>query len=342
MFSNLKQPYIIAELSGNHNGDIERAKAMIKSAKDNGAHCVKLQTYTADTMTIQSNKPEFQITQGLWSGYSLWDLYDWAHTPFEWHEELFNFARSISITMISTPFDETAVELLERLNTPFYKVASFELTDLALIETIGRTKKPILLSTGMANLDEIAEALEIVKTCDSEYALLHCISGYPTPVNEVNLLTIPMLRAQFNCEVGLSDHTQSNVAAITSVGFGVKIIEKHFTLNRDDGGPDKDFSIEPSELNALCKDVSDAYKAIGKPMFRPTKSEEVNIQFRRSIYAVKPIKKGEPFRPDNIKRIRPGHGLAPKYYKILMTAYALHDLEAGEAITQQDISIALI
>ena len=220
MFKNLIRPYIIAEISGNHNGSIDRAKELVKLAKENGADCVKIQTYTHDTMTIKSNKDDFLIKGGLWDGYNLWDLYDWAQTPFEWQKELFEYATSIAITMISTPFDESAVDLLESLSCPFYKVASFELTDLPLIKYIAQTKKPIILSTGMANEKEIKEAIDtIIQYGSGDFILLHCVSGYPTPVEEINLDTITLLKKKFKCEIGLSDHTLGNTSAILSIAL---------------------------------------------------------------------------------------------------------------------------
>ena len=338
MFKDLNRPYIIAEISGNHNGSLDRAKELIKLAKENGADCVKIQTYTPDTMTIKSNKDDFLIKGGLWDGYNLWDLYDWAQTPFEWQKELFEYANNIGMTIISTPFDESAVDLLESLSCPFYKVASFELTDLPLIKYIAQTKKPMILSTGMANEKEIKEAIDVIQEYGSgDFILLHCVSGYPTPVEEINLDTITLLKKKFQCEVGLSDHTLGNTSAILSIALGAKVIEKHFTFDRSEGGPDAEFSMEPHELKDLCSSISMAYEAIGEGSFEMKKAEESNIKFRRSIYVVKDIKKGEKFTNNNIRRIRPGYGLPPKKYDDIIGLNASRDLERGSPLTEKDI-----
>ena len=337
MFKNLSRPYIIAEISGNHNGSIDRAKELVKLAKENGADCVKIQTYTPDTMTIKSNKDDFLIKGGLWDGYNLWDLYDWAQTPFEWQKELFEYANSIGITMISTPFDESAVDLLESLSCPFYKVASFELTDLPLIKYIAQTKKPIILSTGMANEKEIKEAIDtIIQYGSGDFILLHCVSGYPTPVEEINLDTITLLKKKFKCEIGLSDHTLGNTSAILSIALGAKVIEKHFTFDRSEGGPDAEFSMEPHELKDLSENISLAHKAIGVGSFEMKSAEESNIKFRRSIYVVNDIKKGDFFTKENIRRIRPGYGLEPKDYEKIIGLKAKRDLEEGNPLTKKD------
>ena len=337
MFKNLSRPYIIAEISGNHNGSIDRAKELVKLAKENGADCVKIQTYTPDTMTIKSNKDDFLIKGGLWDGYNLWDLYDWAQTPFEWQKELFEYANSIGITMISTPFDESAVDLLESLSCPFYKVASFELTDLPLIKYIAQTKKPIILSTGMANEKEIKEAIDtIIEYGSGDFILLHCVSGYPTPVEEINLDTITLLKKKFKCEIGLSDHTLGNTSAILSIALGAKVIEKHFTFDRSEGGPDAEFSMEPHELKDLSENISLAHKAIGVGSFEMKSAEESNIKFRRSIYVVNDIKKGDVFTKENIRRIRPGYGLEPKDYEKIIGLKAKRDLEEGNPLTKKD------
>ena len=337
MIKNLSRPYIIAEISGNHNGSIDRAKELVKLAKENGADCVKIQTYTPDTMTIKSNKDDFLIKGGLWDGYNLWDLYDWAQTPFEWQKELFEYANSIGITMISTPFDESAVDLLESLSCPFYKVASFELTDLPLIKYIAQTKKPIILSTGMANEKEIKEAIDtIIEYGSGDFILLHCVSGYPTPVEEINLDTITLLKKKFKCEIGLSDHTLGNTSAILSIALGAKVIEKHFTFDRSEGGPDAEFSMEPHELKDLSENISLAHKAIGVGSFEMKSAEESNIKFRRSIYVVNDIKKGDFFTKENIRRIRPGYGLEPKDYEKIIGLRAKRDLEEGNPLTKKD------
>ena len=330
MFKNLKKHYLIAEISGNHNGSLERAKELISSAKINGANCVKIQTYSPDTMTIKSKKKDFLIEGGLWNGFELWDLYDWAQTPFSWHNDLFEHANNEGITLISTPFDESAVDLLESLDCPFYKVASFELTDLPLIKYIAEKKKPIILSTGMANEKEISEAVNVVKSFGSgDFMLLHCVSGYPTPVDQINLNTIHLLKKTFNCDVGLSDHTLGNLSALQSISLGAKVIEKHFTLSRKDKGPDSEFSMEPKELKQLSKDIDLAFKSLGEASFKQKKSELPNMIFRRSIYVVKDLKKGAVLDKESVRRIRPGYGLAPKYYNEILGKKINKNIEKG-------------
>lgn len=332
------KPVVIAEISGNHNGSIDRAKAIISAAAGNGADAVKLQTYTPQTMTIKSDRPEFRIEGGLWDGYTLWDLYEWAHTPFEWHGELFEHASSIGITCISTPFDETAVELLEEIGAPFYKVASFEMTDLPLVRRIAETGKPMIISTGMASADEIAATLKTARKHGSgKIVLLHCISSYPTPVSEANLNAIISLREEFDCLSGLSDHTMGNIAAITSVGLGACVIEKHFTLNRAEGGPDADFSMEPDDLAALTRDVRDAFAALGEGGLRRSQLEAANTKFRRSIYVVADIEAGQPFTETNIRRIRPGNGLAPDQFDRVLGKPAAAAISAGTPLASEHI-----
>lgn len=323
-----KEPFIIAELSANHNGSIERAFESIKVAKDCGANAIKIQTYTADTMTIKSDRDEFKVKSGIWSGYELYDLYNEAHTPYEWHKPLFDYAKEIGITIFSTPFDRTAVDLLEDLNTPLYKVASFEIIDLPLIKYIAQTKKPMIISTGMANLEEIGEAVEVAKEngCQ-DLVLLHCISSYPAPIEESNLLTIPDLAEKFGVISGLSDHTMGTVVATISVALGACVIEKHFTLSRDDKGPDSEFSLEPSELKMLCKDAKVAWRSLGKVGYSLKKSEKLTN--RRSLYIVKDIRKGEEITLENIRSIRPGHGLSPKYYNDLLGKKLAKNVERG-------------
>lgn len=332
------KPYVIAEVSGNHNGSVDRAKAIITAAAENGADAVKLQTYTADTMTIKSDRPEFRISGGLWDGYTLWDLYEWAHTPFEWHEELFAHASNCGVSCISTPFDETAVDLLESLNAPYYKVASFEMTDLPLVRRIAQTGKPMIISTGMANLQEIATTLDVAREHGSgEIVLLHCISGYPTPIGEANLSAIPALAQEFDVLVGLSDHTMGNTAVIASIGLGACLIEKHFTLSRADGGPDADFSMEPPELAQLTASVADAFAALGSGEIGRTAFEEKSVIFRRSIYAVRDIAKGESFTANNVRRIRPGNGLSPDRYDAVLASHATADIAAGTPLEESHL-----
>lgn len=326
-------PYVIAEMSGNHNGSIEKAKQIMQAAALNGADAIKLQTYTPDTMTIRSDKVDFKIEQGLWKGYTLWDLYQWAHTPFEWHAPLFAYAKTLGITCISTPFDETAVDLLESLQCPFYKIASFELLDTALIEYVAKTGKPMIMSTGMASLSEIQQAVRVARGAGArELIVLHCISGYPTPVEQANLKTMVALQQQFNTLVGLSDHTMGNAAAITSIALGACLIEKHFTLDRAEGGPDAEFSMQPEELASLCRDVRAGWQALGTVDFTCQPAEKTNLNFRRSLYAIADIKAGERFTPENMRRIRPGFGISPQYYQQVLGQTALTDIEAGTPI----------
>lgn len=325
-----RRPYVVAELSGNHNGDIERAKAIIRAAAENGADCVKLQTYTADTMTIRSDRPEFRITGGLWDGYTLYDLYQWAHTPYEWHGDLFAYAAECGLPCISAPFDETAVDLLESIGCPFYKVASFELLDLPLVRYIAETGKPMIMSTGMASLQEVAKSVETaLKYGSGEIVLLHCISGYPTPVEEANLKRMAALKAEFGCLVGLSDHTMGSIAAITAAALGAVLIEKHFTLARADGGPDAEFSMEPAELKALTRDVALAHAALGSAQLSDRPFEAASLRHRRSVYVVAEMKAGEVFSPQNLRRIRPGNGLAPEYFEALLGTPCTRDIPAG-------------
>jgi pseudaminic acid synthase len=328
------EPYIIAELSGNHNGSLERAKASIKAAKDCGAHAIKLQTYTADTMTIDCDKPDFIVKGGLWDGYKLYDLYQEAHTPYAWHQELFSFAKEIGITCFSTPFDETAVELLEDLNAPAYKIASFELTDTPLIKQVAKTGKPIMMSTGMASEQEIAEAVEAARSAGCESLLLfHCISSYPAPIEQSNLKKITNLRNKFGVEVGLSDHTIGITAAVTSIALGASMIEKHFTLSRGDKGPDSDFSIEPDELALLVENTRDAWRSLGSGDFSRPNIEASNFVFRRSIYFVRNLKAGQQITPDDIRRIRPGNGLPSKYFEELIDKVVKKDVFFGDPVS---------
>jgi N-acetylneuraminate synthase len=332
--SSQQLPYIIAELSANHNGSIERAFESILAAKEAGADAVKIQTYTADTMTIDCNREEFQITGGLWDGYSLYDLYKEAQTPYEWHKRLFDYAKEIGITIFSTPFDETAVDLLEELGTPVYKIASFEMTDLPLVKYVAQTKKPMIISTGMANLEEITEVVRVAREngC-TDLILLHCISSYPAPAEQSNLKTIPDLAERFGVITGLSDHTMGTTVATTSVALGACLIEKHFTLSRTDKGPDSEFSLEPQELKQLCIDTKIAWQSLGQAGYEKKEAEKSNVKYRRSIYAVKDIKKGDKLTQENIKRIRPGLGLEPKHYDEIISKAAKCDIDRGTPIS---------
>jgi len=309
-------PYIIAELSANHNGDINRAFKIIEEAKKAGASAIKLQSYTAGTITMDCDSEDFQIHGGLWDGQSLHQLYQKAHLPWEWHKPLFDKAKELGITIFSSPFDHSAVDMLEKLGAPAYKIASFEAIDLPLIEYVAKTGKPMIISTGMANVEEIQEAIDTAKKAGcKQLVVLHCVSGYPAPANEYNLATLPDMAERFNVLTGLSDHTIDNITAITSVALGACVIEKHVTLDRDGGGPDDSFSLEPSQLAQLCRDSKTAWSARGNINYKRTESEKGNLTFRRSLYAVKNIEVGEVFTSENVKSIRPGFGLPPKMYK---------------------------
>lgn len=326
------RPYIIAELSANHNGSLDRALETITMAHKAGADAIKLQTYTADTMTIDCDSEAFQIHGGLWDGYKLYDLYKWAQTPFEWHKAMFEHARNIGITVFSTPFDETAVNLLEDLNTPAYKVASFEAIDLPLIRYIANTKKPMLISTGMANQQEIEEAVTTAREGGCEQlVLLHCISGYPAPIKQSNLKTIVDMEKRFDVLVGLSDHTLGTVVSVAAVALGACVIEKHVTLSRKDKGPDSQFSLEPQELKQLCEDTKSAWQALGSSGYERKPVEESSMKFRRSIYFTKNLTAGETITKEHIRRIRPGFGLAPKHYQKLLGKIAKCAINRGTA-----------
>jgi pseudaminic acid synthase len=331
---NGQPPYLIAELSANHNGSLERAKHSIRIAKESGADAIKIQSYTPNTMTIDCDSKDFLISSGPWKGIRLFDLYKTAHTPFEWHKELFDYAHQLGITIFSTPFDETAVDLLESLNAPAYKIASFEITDLPLISYVAKKNKPMLISTGMATYTEIAEAIETARTngCNS-LLLFHCISSYPTPIEHANLLKLLKLRETFGVLVGLSDHTLGNVAAISSVALGACAIEKHFTISKADKGPDSEFSIEPKELATLSQEIKDVWRALGSPDFTRPASELTSKIFRRSIYFVVPLKTGDIVTRSSIRRIRPGFGLEPKYFEEIIGKTVCKDVNRGDAVT---------
>ncbi len=326
-------PYIIAELSANHNGNIERAFETIKAARDCGADAIKIQTYTADTMTIDCDAEEFMIRGGLWDGYKLYDLYKWAETPFEWHKAIFDYAARIGITLFSTPFDESAVDLLESLGTPAYKIASFEAMDLPLIRYVASKGKPMIISTGMCSEIEIEEAVAAAREegC-KELVLLHCISSYPAPIDQANLKQMSNLSERFNSMPGLSDHTLGTTVSVAAVALGACLIEKHFTLSRQDKGPDSDFSIEPAELKRLCQDTHDAWAALGSSGFERQRAEESSKRYRRSLYFVKDLKAGQVICASDIRRIRPGFGLAPKYFDEVIGRAVKADIQRGTAI----------
>lgn len=334
MIGHDQPPYVIAELSGNHNGDIQRALRLMDAAKEAGADAVKLQTYTADTITIDHNGPGFTIKGGLWDGRQLYDLYREAGTPWEWHPTLFDYAKKIGITCFSSPFDPSAIDFLEMLKTPAYKIASFEIVDTPLIQYAAKTGKPLVISTGMAKESEIADAMATSKKSGTgEVALLHCTSAYPTPAEDANLARIPALAARFDCPVGLSDHTLATEVAIAAVALGAVIVEKHLTLARSDGGPDAAFSLEPEELKTLVKGVHTAYVAIGKSTSRAAQSEKSSMIFRRSLYAVKDIAAGEILTAENVRSIRPGYGLAPKLLPEILGKSARQAIKRGTPLS---------
>jgi pseudaminic acid synthase len=309
-------PFIIAEMSGNHNQSLDRALALVEAAAAAGAHALKLQTYTADTMTLDIDKGEFHIgdRDSLWAGKSLYKLYEEAHTPWDWHKPIFDRARALGMIAFSTPFDASAVDFLETLNVPCYKIASFENTDLPLIRRAARTGKPIIISTGMASAEEIGEAVAAVRAEGNEnLVLLRCVSAYPASPAEANLMSIPDMRERFGCQVELSDHTMGVGVAAASVALGATVIEKHFTLKRADGGVDSAFSLEPDELKALVVETRNAWQARGSVHYGVSESEKSSIKFRRSLYVIGDLKPGDVLSPENIRAIRPGLGLAPKF-----------------------------
>ncbi len=336
--SDHHRPYVIAEISANHNGSLERALQTIKSAKEIGVDAVKIQTYTPDTMTIDAKSDDFVIREGLWKGRTLYQLYEEAHTPFEWHEHLFCHAKNLGITIFSSPFDESAVELLESLGAPAYKIASFELVDLPLIRYIAETGKPMLMSTGMASYQEIGEALENARTngCN-DLALFHCISGYPTPITQVNISAIVKLKKEFNVLVGLSDHTIGTLASVVATSVGANLIEKHFTLSREEAGVDSSFSIEPQEMKYLVEMVSDAFLALGQEDGIRSNAEEGNKIFRRSLYFVANLVAGETIQPNHIRRIRPGFGLPPKFFDDVVGRKVSRDIFEGEPVLEETL-----
>jgi pseudaminic acid synthase len=326
-------PYVVAEMSGNHNGDLNRVFRILDAAKAAGVDAVKIQTYRPDTITINHSSPEFIVKGGLWDGRHLFELYQEAHTPWEWHESIFAYARKISLTVFSSPFDFTAVDLLESLGAPAYKIASPELIDLPLIRRVAKTGKPIVISTGMGTLEEIGEAVNAARDSGAvDIIVLHCTAAYPAPPQEANLSTISEIAKRFNVISGLSDHSMGCLVPTIAVALGANFIEKHLTLDRSEEGVDSAFSIEPDELAELVKSVRIAHLTVGKPEFKPTASEASVLKNRRSLYVVAPIAKGEMFNGSNIRSIRPSNGMKPKYYNDVIGRRAARDLSFGEPL----------
>lgn len=329
-------PYVIAELSANHNGKLETALSIIEKAKKAGADAVKLQTYKPDTITLNCDSEDFKIRGGLWDGRTLYELYEEAHMPWEWHKVLFEHARKHDITIFSSPFDASAVDLLEGLNAPAYKIASFEAIDLPLIKYVASTGKPMIISTGMADAEEIQEAVDAARAggCN-ELAILHCVSGYPAPAEDYNLATIPDMIRRYGLVTGLSDHTLDNTTAIASIALGAAIVEKHFTLDRNGGGPDDSFSLEPVELAALCSGTCTAWQALGKIDYGRKSSESGNAKFRRSLYFVADVRAGQTITSDVVRSIRPGFGLPPKHLDQVLGKVAARDIACGTPVTSE-------
>lgn len=326
-------PYVIAELSANHNGSLDTALRIVEAARQAGADAVKLQTYRPDTITLDCDNEEFRIHGGLWDGRTLYELYEQAHMPWDWHAPLFEHARKCGITIFSSPFDNTAIDLLEDLNAPAYKIASFEAVDLPLIRYAASTGKPMIISTGLANAAEIGEAIAAARDGGCrELAILHCVSGYPAPARDYNLRTLPDMMQRFGVVTGLSDHTLDNTTAIASVALGACIIEKHFTLDRRGGGPDDSFSLEPAELAALCRDSRIVWEALGEVSYELKDSEKPNLQFRRSLYFVRDIQAGEVITADAVRSVRPGNGLPPKAFDQIVGRIAAKAIRANTPV----------
>lgn len=333
-----KPAYIIAEMSANHAGDISRAKEIIHAAKEAGADCIKIQTYTPDTLTIDCDNSYFHISDGTWNGENLYQLYQKAYTPWEWQKELFEEAKKAEIDFFSTPFDNTSVDFLEEIGIEFYKIASFELVDIPLIEYVASKGKPMILSTGMATLAEIDEAVEAVKKRGNRnFALLRCASAYPAITDEMNLRTMQNMGDTFGAPYGLSDHSMGSVGAVTAVALGASIIEKHFCLDRSIENPDSTFSMNPMEFKQMVHDIRQAERAIGSVKYGPSEQEKSSQIFRRSIFCVKNIKRGEKLTSENVRIIRPGYGLSPKYYNDILGQTALIDIERGTPLKMEMI-----
>ena len=330
------RPLIVAELSGNHNLSLDRAIALVDASAESGVQALKLQTYTADTMTLNISEGEFFIDdkESLWEGKTLYQLYKEAYTPWEWHEPIMRQAKKLGMLCFSTPFDDTAVDFLEDLDVPCYKIASFENTDIPLIKRVAATGKPMMISTGMATESELRETMQAVHDAGgNNVVLLKCTSRYPAMAEDANVLTIPHIRSSFNCEVGLSDHTMGVGAAVAAVAHGAVVIEKHFTLNRADGGVDSAFSMEPLEMERLVIETRQAWQALGRIQYGPTKNEQPSLQYKRSIYVVNDIKAGSVFTEENLRCIRPGFGLPPKHYESLLGQIARCNLKRGTPLS---------
>lgn len=332
-------PYVIAEMSGNHNGDIDRALSLVDMAADHGADALKLQTYTADTITIDHDGPGFTVQGGLWDGRTLYDLYQEAHTPWDWHAALFARGRERGVTVFSSPFDETAVDFLETLDCPAYKIASFEAMDLPLIRKAASTGKPLIISTGMVTEEEVSELMNMLAGMNADQvALLHCVSAYPAPIESSNILTISELTGRYDAVIGLSDHTPGTAVAVAAIALGAAVIEKHVCLARADGGVDSAFSLEPAELGALVADCRNAWAALGEARVGRQSAAEPSVVFRRSLYAVADIKSGEPLSPVNVRSIRPGHGLPPKHLDTVLGRRAACDIPRGTPLSWELIA----
>jgi len=329
------KPFVIAEMSGNHNQSLERALEIVDSAAEAGAHALKLQTYTADTLTLDIDDGDFIIKEktSLWSGKSLYKLYEEANTPWDWHKPIMDRASELGMICFSSPFDEKAVDFLEELDVPAYKIASFENVHFPLIEKVAATGKPMIISTGMASLSELDETVNVIRKAGcSDFVLLKCTSSYPAAPEYSNILTIPHMRKLFGCEIGLSDHTMGVGAAVASIAIGATVIEKHFTLNRSDGGVDSAFSLEPHEMKQLVIETKRAWEALGKVKYGPTKIEEKSLMFRRSLYIAKDMKKNQVLNKENLRIVRPGYGLSPKYYNLLLGKKVNQDVKKGTAL----------
>ena len=332
------EPYVICEISANHHGRLEKALDLIEAAAATGADAIKIQSYTPDTMTIDHEGADFQIRGGLWGGRTLYDLYQEAQTPFEWHEPLFRRARELGVTLFSTPFDESAADLLDELGAPAFKIASFEAIDLPLIAYVARKGKPMIISTGMANLGEISDAVRTARENGCEQlVLLHCVSSYPAPDEQSNVRTVPHLGEAFGCVSGLSDHTMGSAVAVASIALGGAVIEKHFTIARSDGGPDSAFSLEPAEFSRLVEDCKRGWRALGRVSYDLCGSEKANTAFRRSLYVVKDVREGESLTRDNVRSIRPGFGMAPRHLPHVLGKRAARPLARGTALKPEMI-----